>query len=417
MKFFFSKDARKIVLGGVPVVGNVFTGGFILLSQEGNTLFDEILEGKEVYKEDLSDNLIDLLDVAVEEQILTTEELPESKPHIASAYLHVTHYCNLHCVGCYSDDERRNQCKDLSLLQIKQIIDVLHEQQLHTLLISGGEPFIRDDIVEILKYAKAKIPQVVVGTNGTRITEEVARSIKGLVDNVSLSIDGYAIDKADYIRDKGTFPKVLDAAKHLWGAGVPFSLLPTIHRKNFRDIGSFLELAEKINAPIAFSLLTCNTYEKSLEDFVLSEQDFLEFIKQNSGNDSVHVNESSINMDDLSFRSSCGAGKNTISIDARGCVYLCHMLHTEEFYMGNILVDSWDSIFTNIRKQKLTTHDVDKIDECMNCEYKFFCGGGCKARTIYAKGTLNASDIYCNGLKENFRVIANFFAELAKNNI
>ncbi len=162
--------------------------------------------------------------------------------------------------------------------------------------------------------------------------------------------------------------------------------------------------------------MTCNTYEKDLADYVLTEQDFQEFIKRNSGNDDVHVNESSINIEDIVFKSTCGAGKNTVSIDARGVVYPCHMLHTEKYSMGNVLVDSWDSILASKKIRDLVEYDVDKVEECSKCEYRYFCGGGCKARTIYARNTLNASDIYCEGLKANYKEMADYFAELAKNN-
>ncbi len=231
MKYIVCNTVRRMTTGGVPVVGNIETGSFILLTKEGKQLFDEIQEGKEIFRDELSSNLQELLEVALEEEILATEEVEERDRKIVSAYLHVTNYCNLHCVGCYSDDARRNRCEDLSLSQIKKILDVLHQQQLQTILISGGEPFLREDIVEILKYAKERIPRVIVGTNGTRITKKVAQEIKGLVDNVSLSIDGFSVDKSDYIRDKGTFEKVLDTIKCLKEAGVPFSLLPTIHKK------------------------------------------------------------------------------------------------------------------------------------------------------------------------------------------
>ncbi len=209
---------------------------------------------------------------------------------------------------------------------------------------------------------------------------------------------------------------MLCAAQCLKDAQVPFSLLPTIHRKNFREIDSFLKLAQKIDVPIAFSLLTCNSYELDLHDYVLSEHDFLEFIRTNSVNEDIHIDESSIHVEDIVFKSTCGAGKRTLSIDSMGRVFLCHMLHAEAFYMGNILTDSWSSILASKNIAGLVAHDVDGIDECRGCEYKYFCGGGCKARTLYAKKTLNSADVYCLGLKESYKKTADYFSGLADNN-
>lgn len=400
-----------MLTNGFPVVGNIETNSFILLTNEGSNLFDEIQKGRDIVDEKLSPNLKELIKVSLEEGILTLDEQVEENKKIVSVYLHITNRCNLHCVGCYSFDERRNKYEDLSLSKMKSIIDILHQHQIEKLLISGGEPFIRYDIVELLAYAKERIPQVVVGTNGTLITEKIAQSIKGIVDSVSLSIDGFSIEKSDYIRDKGTYTKVLRAAELLKEVGVPFSLLPTIHKYNYRDTSLFLELAQKIGAPIAFSLLTCNSYETDLKDFVLNEQEYLDFVNDNTGAENIHVSETVLNIEDLDYKTTCGAGKSTISIDSLGNVYPCHMMQSKEFCMGNVLKDSWESVFLSKIVLDVVESDVDKIEECSKCEFKYFCGGGCKARTYYAKGALNASDIYCDGLKEGYKKIFAIFSD------
>lgn len=73
---------------------------------------------------------------------------------MASAYVHITDNCNLHCVGCYSHVEKRNKKTDLTYKEICYELDQLADNGVKIIVISGGEPFIREDIELICKYAK-----------------------------------------------------------------------------------------------------------------------------------------------------------------------------------------------------------------------------------------------------------------------
>src|SRR3989339_423415 len=86
----------------------------------------------------------------------------------------VTRRCNLRCVHCYSKSEDRNYGGELSFAQGKALIDDLAEFGSPVILFSGGEPLIRPDILDLIRYAAGKGLRAVVSTNGTLITERMA---------------------------------------------------------------------------------------------------------------------------------------------------------------------------------------------------------------------------------------------------
>ncbi|MBN1981624.1 MAG: radical SAM protein, partial [Chitinivibrionales bacterium] len=84
-----------------------------------------------------------------------------------TAILEITKRCNASCDYCYIKD---NDSKDLSTAEIKRIIDKLADAGILFLIFTGGDPFIRDDIIDILEYAVSKnFWKMTIMTNGTLI--------------------------------------------------------------------------------------------------------------------------------------------------------------------------------------------------------------------------------------------------------
>lgn len=417
MNYYISEDARKVTISGVPVIGNVRNGSFILLNENGKRLIEKIENNEDIEECFLDENLQALLDAASQSNIIT-KELSNTEDKginsIYSAYVHVTNCCNLHCIGCYSDNCYRNAKEDLSFEEIKKILFELRKSGLQVLLISGGEPFLRKDIVEILMYAKKDlgIPKITVGTNGTVQKKDLYKAIRGLVDNVSISIDGYDSENADIIRDKGTFSNVIKTIKMMKKNAIPMTLLPTIHKFNYEKIPEYLELAKKLEIPLGFSLLTCNHVDTIIDKYVLSEEEFVEFVKVNTDYN-CDVGDTPLDLSEVSFKVSCGAGKNMISVDASGDVYPCHMMQNSEYKLGNLLKDTLDDVLRNPKNKQFVNSTVENIESCKKCEYRYFCGGGCKARSLFRFYSLNEADMYCKGYRNNFERLGKYFYELS----
>ena len=99
----------------------------------------------------------------------------------------LSYKCNFACEHCYSRDE---ECPELATDEIKQIVDVLVEQQVPFINFGGGEPLIRQDLFEVASYASQRGLNVSMNTNGWLLDESAARRLKESgFSSVGISID------------------------------------------------------------------------------------------------------------------------------------------------------------------------------------------------------------------------------------
>lgn len=128
----------------------------------------------------------------------------------------------------------------------KALIRQLAEFKVPVLLFSGGEPLVRKDFLELARYATDKGLGVVVSTNGTLITPEIAREMKGIgFREVGISVDGIG-DQNDKFRGKpGAYEAALQGIRNCIAEGQRVSLRMTITRSNKNEVPSILDLVER----------------------------------------------------------------------------------------------------------------------------------------------------------------------------
>ena len=133
---------------GVNIIGNGENGAIIGLDDAGIDFVNRMKAG--LIEEDTLNNDEKQIMAALNEFGYFKKDTSVLK----NAYLHVTDRCNLSCVGCYSYIEERNTQKDLTTAQLKHIVDQLAACGVERLVISGGEPFIRNDMADIWHILK-----------------------------------------------------------------------------------------------------------------------------------------------------------------------------------------------------------------------------------------------------------------------
>lgn len=381
----FSNDVKFFDLDGIPIIGNFRNQAVIGLDEAGidfvNKInagvlnFDDLKDpqGLEAFEENEKELLRALRDNGYFDA-----DLPMS---LKSAYVHVTDRCNLHCVGCYSFKDCRNKNKDLSTEKIKYIFETLVKNGVDLIVVSGGEPFLRDDLPEILRYAKKdlKLKELHIISNGTMPFERYDRCIEYL-DNISISIDGYD-EKTSFIRDPGIMPKVLETVRYLKNKA-NVSLIATLHKKNSGLIGRYLKLSRELSVILSFSVLTLDYFDPVFKDYVLDDADFENMTKFMAENREIHIQDSMLGSADILAKRCCGVGKTLVSIGAEGEIYPCYMLHRDELIMGNIFTDDLKEVMKST-KNLCRDITVDDFFECSDCDYKYICGGGCRASSYY----------------------------------
>ena len=187
----------------------------------------------------------------------------DHEQHTCLALIEVTEACNLRCPTCFADSDVG---KYYSMAEVEKMLDTVVENEGYAdvVQISGGEPTIHPQIIEILEMAKSKrIKALMINTNGVRIAkdEEFVRRLADFKGNfeVYLQFDGFREETYKTIRGVDLREVKEKAVANLTKYGIPINLTATIQRGvNEDEIGEIVRygLAEKMVRGITFQPIT-----------------------------------------------------------------------------------------------------------------------------------------------------------------
>lgn len=397
----------------VPMIGNVANGYAIGLTEEGDRLCDRLFT-EEVPEAEIAAVSEDLLahlkrgDFAEEACVSgegafaagQTDAVPDS---LASAYLHVTHHCNLRCVGCYSGVGDRNARADLPLETMAAIVRRLAAAGVQRLVISGGEPFLRNDLPAIARCAKeAGVGFVDVLTNGTCVDDDTLMALAPWADRVAVSFDGVSGASVPHIRREPLYNILTDTVRRIREAGIAAHIIPTLHALNIDDAARYCELADDLGATVNFSLLSAPLDGADVAAVLPDEEAQVRLARTLLALGStrpVAVADTPVNTG-ICTTVGCGAGCSMVSVSADGDVYPCHMLHDDAFKVGSLVEDD-----ACLRQRRPPACAVESLPACGDCEIRYLCGGGCRARAFFAYGDVRARDPYCALMKTYYQLL------------
>ncbi len=177
-------------------------------------------------------------------------EKPIAKPRWI--FLSLSHKCTYNCQMCGVVNILKGY--ELSLEDVKRIFDEVSGWDWDfTIVITGGEPFLRKDIFEIFNYAQELKLGIEVVSNGSLISQEIAEKVMSSgLKNIAISLDGAKEETHDFIREKGAFRKVaqavklLSAAKKKAGFGPQISVWTTIMKENVGELFDIIALTKNM---------------------------------------------------------------------------------------------------------------------------------------------------------------------------
>ncbi len=304
---------------------------------------------------------------------------------VESAHIDITNRCNLSCLHCVNDS---GECypDELTTDEIKSLIDTLSCMGVDIITFSGGEPLMRPDFFEIVKYARKAPMTVYIFTNGTLITEDIIKRLKkACVSRFYVSIDSVTEHIHDTFRgQKGALKRTL-ASIHLMKEA-QFQVIPcvSVNQMNKNDIVHVLQYFKEQNLkdfqlmPVRFSgrgiqgiSLTPEEYYVILvEQFTYLKEEFPEGIVTLYRREKVK----------------CGIASDSIAIKADGTILPCPGC-ISDMGVGNIrevsLEELWDTDTTLELIRKMRMED-DK--ECNQCQYHSYCGGCMAGAFILERG-------------------------------
>jgi len=335
----------------------------------------------------------------------------------------ITRSCNLFCAHCRGSATADTYKDELTTSECFRLIDQIVEVGRPILILTGGEPLSRPDVFEIARYASDKGLRVVMGTNGTLITEEIAASLKEVpVSRVGISLDFPVADLQDKFRGQsGAFDAALRGIAHAREAGIEVQINSTVTRLNVDYLDDLLDLALELGA-VAFHPfmlvptgrgmglreveLSPERYEETLNWIYERQKDlgdriffkptdaphYLRVMKQRQAEDGQEMMSAAAGRHPgNTITRGCLAGTGFCFVSYQGKVKGCGYLDVEA---GDIRKETfaqvWSSspLFNELR-------DLSNIKgKCGACEYKRICGG-CRARAYEATGDYLEAEPYC----------------------
>lgn len=338
---------------------------------------------------------------------LDQEPRPEmtgaSDSGVGAVFLNVTKRCNLKCPTCLAS--AIPAAADPPLRAWQEIMDKLADAGVSTVTVTGGEPTIRKDIVDLLSYARPRFRRVFLNTNGTLLTPELCSQLRDLVDQVHVSVDGSIAEIHDQFRGTGTFKKTMQGIDLLKEAGVKqIGLTPTLTRINVHDLPNIAELAiglrvalrTSIFLPVGRGACSAETLSPSPEQLLNAFRDTHIALLKHTDQE-LEPQLKFLNVF-AGMKLKCGAGCWTISVEGDGTVYPCNAFWRPDFAMGNILQAK---ALQSLLAESPVARQFDAIDTenrkvCKDCDVRYFCGGGCVAHSFMVHGDLQAKDPFCS---------------------
>ncbi len=332
--------------------------------------------------------------------------MSEFKPYIVS--WNVTRRCNLFCPHCYIDSTQRpkENNSELNTDEARHLIDELsYINQRLMLVLSGGEPLLREDIYGIIEYASRQGFIPVLGTNGILLTKERIRLLKEAgLRGAGVSID--SVDPKEHDRFRG-----LDGAwelstcglRYLREAGIETQIDVTITMRNYHEIDRFIEFGAEIGVKaVNFFFLICtgramrtdiktSNYEEALR--IIADRAITERRLMVRARCAPHIYrilyERGYSIP--SGTRGCLAGRSYMRIDPDGNVTPCPYM---TLGLGNVKEISLETIWSDSPYLRVL-RDGDYRGRCGRCEYTELCGG-CRARAYLYKDDIMGEDSLCN---------------------
>jgi len=346
-----------------------------------------------------------------------------------SLFVSITSRCNQACRHCAVYSDGFNYGPDLTTNQWLDFIDEVERLKVLRVKISGGEPFVREDIFELLDAFYSKPLRLSINTNATLIDEASAKRIAGYnnkLDDVMVSIDGGEPKVHDRLRGRGAFHKAMQGVNLLLQSGINVSAYCTVTRLNFTELEPVARLVREMGiSSVKFNYLLYEgrgyKYQKELNLTAQERKAVIDELKE-VRKDHPFISGTLFEMNEIfedirkfqemkqsrpgvfegfdpstHYFTGCGALRNECAIRPDGLATPCDRL--PEITAGSILETPLDVIwreseaFTEFRKRFTTP--LSSLSTCADCEYMPICTAGCPASAYTAYGEVLARDPSC----------------------
>jgi radical SAM protein with 4Fe4S-binding SPASM domain len=298
--------------------------------------------------------------------------------------LALTYRCNNDCAHCYNVEGR--VLPELSTENWKRVIDKAWQLGIPHIIFTGGEPTLREDLPELISHAEHNGQITGLNTNGRRLSEPqyVQKLVEAGLDHVQITLEsGDAGIHDRMVGLKGAHPQTVRGLKNALASQMYVMTNTTMLRTNVHDIPGTLDFLAEIGVPTIGLNALIHSGRGATVGTGLAESELTSLLQVARSKIDAHGQRliwytptQYCNFDPMSLElgvKGCTAALYNMCVEPDGNVLPCQSYYQP---LGNLLNDSWDSIWNHDLAVKLRErHELP--EKCTDCSLLAECGGGC----------------------------------------
>lgn len=316
--------------------------------------------------------------------------------------------CNLRCVHCYVSAGPRVP-DEVTTDELISAIDQASQLGATGFTFTGGEIFLRKDLMDIVKHIYRTGCRVGFETNGTLLTAEILDKLASYDPEMffAISLDGLNPETHDRFRGKkGAHQRTIESINRLQEYPFKLQLITVMNRLNISEIEPLIEHTQaNWRATNRFLVMSSEGRAQQNLNLCLSAEEIQSILESvifpwMYRTTSVHVDVPvALVPPDLDTASICPSGSSLMGMNEKGDLGLCSRIDSSsELSTGTIrdttIEEAWDSDL--FERQRMVSHKSLK-GVCGNCIAAYVCKGRCRVIPYYALGDYYAPDMICQG--------------------
>jgi radical SAM protein with 4Fe4S-binding SPASM domain len=336
-------------------------------------------------------------------------ENERSRDKLQTIYLFLTRKCNLACQHCYIEGVGPAKDKDFDLPTIRHLIDRAIQHGLKKVKVSGGEPFVRKDVLDVLRYLDERGLEIVLETNGTLFQPDTVDQLCRIRNfTVFLSLDHIDEEAHDAFRgQRGSYARTVGVLQQLGHTDIQSVVTTTANRHNFCHVNTIAETVLGWGIKRHRTLLNIHPLGNArshLDNAITMEEaeqlihSLLQSPYFRSGRAYMTLPPALMPLEHLHDVHTCGWGNNVLGILSNGDVSMCSASYDDHKMIGGNafeqdLIDIWanGSFFKELRE--VGGGKVKGV--CGNCVFYAACRGVCRMSSYSHYGEVDAPYPLC----------------------
>lgn len=323
-------------------------------------------------------------------------------------YFLLTEDCNLNCSMCIRG---KKQGSDMDIEQLKQIMEN-NDLSDHDIVITGGEPSLHENYLDIVLMMSQNAKTVTVTSNGTlNLQLDKLRNLENLFFQISLDGDKKIHDQ---IRGSNTFDSTWHTLQMMEFMEIGYSVASVVSKKNRSDI---FDLIDKLSGLKKMAYWRVS-YEMPFGnasgiDDIMSAEEWNFFVDNLLKKVNFRLKIKKLfpfnlyekrwaDLEKTAFKCNrsinCGSGINKIYVYPDLKVYPCTCL--TDFCVGELGKQSFSEIMNGEKIKLFSEYSLKNRSDCQDCKYKNYCNGGCIGMSYHYFGKLGMGDLRCPKLSK-----------------